>query len=402
MTLLRIAFVGCGGKTTSMFALGRFLAKNQDVVISTTTKIYPPKEETFLCPYEGGPIPPGLVVLGGDVKEGKVLPVEEEFLPKEGIHLYEADGSKGYFLKAWRDHEPVLLPKTTHTVGCLNAKVLGRPISEVTMNEEAFRQVFGGEEIVDEALLRRVITSPFGLFRRAQGRKVFFLNGCDTIEEREEGAALLLRMNLPEDITLFLGSAEKGEAIMVPRIGAILMASGESKRMGEQKLHLSIEGKEMITHALEVIAACPFAQRIVVTNDERIAAQATEMGFTVVGNPNASVGKSASIHQGIAALCEVEGMMFFVGDQPFLTKETVLRLMDAFDLDEEKIVTPFYDKKRGAPVLFPKSYRQSLLDLTGDEGGVKLITGENLLRVDIEDGKEGADIDTKEEYERWR
>ncbi len=402
MTRLRIAFVGCGGKTTSMFALGHCLAKHHDVILSTTTKIYPPKEEAFLCPYEGGPVPSGLVVLGGGMKEGKVLPVKEEYLPREGIHLYEADGSKGYFLKAWRDHEPVLLPETTHTVGVLNAKVLGKNIDEVTMNEEAFRHAFGGEDIVDEALLRRVITSPSGLFRRAMGRKVFFLNGCDTIEEREEGAAMLLHMNLPQEILLVVGSAEKGEAIMVPKIGAILMVSGESKRMGEQKLHLHIEGKEMVSHALEVIDACPFSQRIVVTNDEAIQGQAEALGFTVVKNPGASVGKSASIHEGIAALKDAEGMMFFVGDQPFLKVETVLRLMDAFDPSEEKIVTPFYDGKRGAPVLFPMTYRQGLLDLTGDEGGVKLITRENLLRVDIDDAKEGVDIDTKEEYERWR
>lgn len=93
--------------------------------------------------------------------------------------------------------------------------------------------------------------------------------------------------------------------------------------------------------------------------------------------------------------------MFFVADQPLLKVETVNKLIDAYEKNP-LITYPRTDKRRGAPVIFPSSYREGLLALKYDEGGMKLVGEQDKNEVYIEDVAELWDVDTYNNLEEIR
>ncbi|MDO5713313.1 MAG: nucleotidyltransferase family protein [Tissierellia bacterium] len=184
-------------------------------------------------------------------------------------------------------------------------------------------------------------------------------------------------------------------------ISAIVMASGLSRRMGENKLKLLIDGKEMYKYTVDLVAEMDFRPKILVSNDKDILEYGKEKGFEVFDNPNAHIGKSESIRIGVENSPEkLEGYMFFVCDQPFVSKETVEKITETFQKDPTKITVPYYDGKRGAPMLFPANTKEGLLALKGDEGGVLLLKDHPVEKVVIEEGLEHTDIDTPKDYEK--
>lgn len=182
------------------------------------------------------------------------------------------------------------------------------------------------------------------------------------------------------------------------KICAIIMASGLSNRMGENKLTLDVKGKRMFEYTVDLVSELNFADKILVTNTDEIAEYAKDK-VRVFKNEKAQIGKSESIKIGVENSADVDGYIFFVSDQPFVSKETVEELIEKFE-ETNKITFPMYLKKRGAPMIFPKEYKEALLNLKDDQGGVVLITAENSQSVLIEREMEHFDIDTKEEYEK--
>ena len=95
-----------------------------------------------------------------------------------------------------------------------------------------------------------------------------------------------------------------------------------------------------------------------------------------------------------------EGIMFFVGDQPFLNEVTVRKLNDAYTEGKGSIIVPVYGADRGNPVIFSSKWMKELMMLEGDVGGRVIIrqNSSEVWEVPITDTEIGRDIDTKEEY----
>lgn len=181
-------------------------------------------------------------------------------------------------------------------------------------------------------------------------------------------------------------------------IVAVIMASGFSNRMGKDKLLLKHKGKEIYKYTIDLVESIDFYKKIIVTNNKNIKEYADKLGFSVIENPNALKGQSASIILG-ASCCIEKPHMFFVSDMPFLTRKSVIRLIDNFD--NTKIVMPVINDKTKNPVIFTKSYNYKLRNLKGDNGGKSIIDYKDVQKVRFYDGKEFIDIDTKENYERY-
>lgn len=179
-------------------------------------------------------------------------------------------------------------------------------------------------------------------------------------------------------------------------INAILMASGLSKRMGENKLFLDFKGKKIYQHSLDLLKKLDLNKVIVVSSYDEILDQACEMGFTGIYNNDNEAGKSSSIKLGVNE-CEDEAMMFFVADQPLLTLKTCNKLIKSYN-ENEIITYPVVNDRRGAPVIFPNSYKESLYNLEGDQGGMILAYGNDVNKVQINDERELLDIDTVKAY----
>lgn len=185
---------------------------------------------------------------------------------------------------------------------------------------------------------------------------------------------------------------------------AVILAAGLSRRFQGKKLLMKIDGKPMVIHVADLVSAMGFEQKVFVYSDEEVFNAVQEnceraSDFTFIYNKRAEEGLSTSIRVALNSNVS-DGIIFFVGDQPFINETTVNRLIEAFYQKKGSIIVPVYGGSRGNPVIFSKRWADRLKNLKGDMGG-RLIIRENqdeVWEVQIEDSRIGRDIDTKEEY----
>lgn len=184
-------------------------------------------------------------------------------------------------------------------------------------------------------------------------------------------------------------------------ISAIILASGYSRRMRENKLLLQYRGKSLIQHTIEVITQSDFSEVIIVAREEEIIEIGNKNGLKVFRNENAVKGISESVKLGVMHATQTDGYMFFMADQPFLDIDTIKELILKFRENSSFIIVPRCEGRRGNPVIFPYIFKEDFLKLEGDIGG-KIIINKNLEKVkflEIHDSTKLFDIDTNENYE---
>lgn len=193
-----VSIVGAGGKTTLMFLLANEL-KNNKILVTTTTKIYKPKEEEIKYlglrhkgyEYLKASTENGIYVYGNYVNsEGKLIGLDLEKLDylKESFNymLIEADGSKQKSLKAWNDKEPVIYKGTTKTIGVLSLKAFGMKINNENIHRlKEFLELTRGKinEKVSLDMFINIIFSDKGLFKNSKGERILFINAADLVKE---------------------------------------------------------------------------------------------------------------------------------------------------------------------------------------------------------------------------
>jgi len=179
------------------------------------------------------------------------------------------------------------------------------------------------------------------------------------------------------------------------RIGCVVMAAGDARRFGENKLAAVFNGKMLIQHALEAVPTEEFCAVAVVTQYPEVEALAKEFGFTPVHNPHPDWGISHTIRLGLEALGDCDGAMFQVSDQPLLRRESIRAEVEFFRRNPDKLVGLSHGGVRGNPCIFPAAYFPELLALTEDHGGSSVIRchEEDLLLLEVPAG-ELEDVDT--------
>ena len=186
-----------------------------------------------------------------------------------------------------------------------------------------------------------------------------------------------------------------------PRIAALVLAAGQSRRMGKtNKLLAEIDGEPMVTRVVDTVLASQARPVVVVTGHEadrvRDALAGRDVEFVV--NPDYADGLSTSLARGLAALPgDIDGVLACLGDMPRIKPQHLDRLIDAFNPAENRsICVPTHNGKRGNPVLWAASYFADMQKVTGDVGARHLI-GENddqVCEVPFEDDGIFIDVDT--------
>ena len=155
--------------------------------------------------------------------------------------------------------------------------------------------------------------------------------------------------------------------------GIIVLAAGEGRRYGSNKLLAEIDGRRMFEHCLEAVAGTG-CRRTVVTGYAEIAAQAEKLGFSVVTNNRPELGISESIRLGLDAMKDAKALMFTVCDQPGVTADTYKRLLRAYAAGDKDLACMGHGEDMlGNPCLFGRKYFAELAGLTGDVGGKRVI-----------------------------
>lgn len=184
----------------------------------------------------------------------------------------------------------------------------------------------------------------------------------------------------------------------LPRIAAVVLAAGESRRMGNvNKLLASIEGVPMVARAVDAALGAQTDGVFVVTGFEA-GAVTQALGrrpVTLVHNADYADGLSTSLRHGIAALpASAEGAIVCLGDMPRVGAAHIRRLIDAFDGDCAACV-PTFAERRGNPVLWARRLFPEIMTVGGDRGarGLMEIHAAAVRWVSMDDDAVLRDVD---------
>jgi len=188
-------------------------------------------------------------------------------------------------------------------------------------------------------------------------------------------------------------------------IWSIILAAGESKRMGQAKMLLNINGKTMIECVVENVISSYTDNTLVVLGAHagilKVILKKFNVSYCV--NEDYKDGMLSSIQYGLSKLpSDFEAVLIFQGDQPLIKSTVVNLLIDSFKQSEKGIVIPVYKSKRGHPVLIHQKYRSEIFKLDSGEGlrSLSRIFPDDVLEVEIDEPGILRDFDTYDEYTR--
>lgn len=408
-----ITITGAGGKTSLLFFLAEKLSEYGKVLITTTTKIYCPSEEKYESLIVGDNISSGknknVTVAGSRMEDGKLHSLSYEEInnmrKNYDFILIEGDGAKEKLLKEWNDYEPCIPDFSTKIIGVINVDILDLNISEKNIHRfELLKEKFPkdvNKKITSDFLQRYILSADYFKNSSADSEKYLFFNGIDgenylaKFQETLRIAYKLAENNFFPKI--FMGSLKEKVIYPFKKLDAVIMASGFSKRMGKNKLSLSYNGKTLLETTLEKISHIPFNEVIICGREDWVENFADKYNFKYCYNSFADLGQSESIKLGTENSTG-EGIVFFPGDQPLLTEDTILNLY--YEFQKTNLITiPIVEEDRFSPVFFPEDKKSELLDLEGDTGGKAVIKKTPVINlVKFSSKEEFKDIDTIEDY----
>ena len=182
-------------------------------------------------------------------------------------------------------------------------------------------------------------------------------------------------------------------------IGCVIMASGQSKRFGSNKLLAEFHGRSLMENALDLTGGNLFSKRVVVTRSEEVRDLCRKQNVDVILHdlPN----RNDTVRLGVEAVKEMDGCLFCPCDQPLLQKKSLQRMIAHFEKRERGIERLCYGEEQGTPILFGKEFFEELMTLPVKNGGYYLVKKypKQVELVSAEDKLELFDIDTQEEYD---
>lgn len=190
-------------------------------------------------------------------------------------------------------------------------------------------------------------------------------------------------------------------------VSAILLAAGESRRMGEtNKLALLVHGQPLLKRTAQMLLNSRLHELVVVLGHNAEAAQTMLQGLAVRTVYNAAYleGQMTSVHCGLAALnSPCDGVMICLADQPLLNSQDINALIDAYaQRDTGSILVPTYQGQRGNPIILSYAHRAEILGSGRNLGCKRLIerNPEWVMKVEMDSDHWVFDLDTPEDYTR--
>ena len=187
------------------------------------------------------------------------------------------------------------------------------------------------------------------------------------------------------------------------RSAAVIQAAGKGSRFhaDEYKLLSKIEGEPMIIRTLRPVLEAGFDEIIVVIGCHAAEMRAALRKFPVriIENPDWERGQSTSLSAGLRAVADSsDRACLLLGDQPFLKVQTLRDLLAVSKVNPDDVIVPFYEGKRGNPIVVPAYRYPLLLELTkGDMGGKRLLETVGYEPLHTDDPGVLRDIDTVED-----
>ena len=194
-------------------------------------------------------------------------------------------------------------------------------------------------------------------------------------------------------------------------LAAIILAAGESSRMGRPKALLpDPDGQPFVARLAGTFAAAGVPHIVVVGGSQTPAiaqvldAAALRIRPVIVTNPNPQLGQLSSLWVGLdeAERAGAEAVLVTLVDIPMVRVETVERVLAAWRERRAPIVRPAFGGRHGHPVLFDRAVFAELRRAPLDEGARAVVHAhaEDVTNVAVDDEGCVTDVDTPEDYEK--
>lgn len=190
-------------------------------------------------------------------------------------------------------------------------------------------------------------------------------------------------------------------------ITAVILAAGESKRMGQPKMLLPWGHGSVLTHVISIFQGAGLEDIIVITGGarEQVEHLISGLGVKTVHNFQYANGEMlSSIQCAIRALPpQAQAMLIGLGDQPQVHERSVRMVCDAYRESKSKIVVPSYQMRRGHPWIVARPLWDDLLQLQPPNSPRDFLNkrADEIEYVKLNDPNILADLDTPQDYQRW-
>ncbi|MBU5613845.1 nucleotidyltransferase family protein [Geomonas azotofigens] len=190
---------------------------------------------------------------------------------------------------------------------------------------------------------------------------------------------------------------------MGKNVAGIVLAAGEGRRMGRLKQSLPFRGKSMLETVVDHALASSLYRVVVVLGHgagELVPLLETRP-VTVAVNADFGAGQASSLKAGLMALtADSDAALFLLADQPLVSAETIDAIVSAYREGDAPVVAPYWQGRRGNPVLFGRETFPLLANLQGDAGarGILSRQPELVLALPVADRGILFDVDTEEDY----
>jgi molybdenum cofactor cytidylyltransferase len=186
---------------------------------------------------------------------------------------------------------------------------------------------------------------------------------------------------------------------MLKHLEGIILAAGESRRMGYPKPLLRIGDQTFIERIVEsMLSVVPRLVIVLGAHGDRVrAAIPHDTRILIVENPNYSRGQLSSLKVGLSALQpDSMGALVHLGDHPLVSIETFRAIVDSCNQLDQPIVIARHEGHRGHPVIFDRSVFAELLSAPEEEGARHVVNADpsRVAYVDLHDPGINLDLDT--------
>ncbi|WP_448211372.1 nucleotidyltransferase family protein [Colwellia sp. MEBiC06753] len=216
-----------------------------------------------------------------------------------------------------------------------------------------------------------------------------------------------------------------------PNLSVIILAAGNSSRLGQPKQLVQYQGKTLLNRAIAlakavskhiVVVLGADATRIAASienevdskveiNDETNTRVASSLVIKI--NENWASGLGSSIAVGVKALHhqknqQTDAVLLMLVDQWQLTRSDITRLYQQYCQNPTKIIASSWQENInegttfGPPVIFPKAMFTNLTELSGNRGAKPIIVSDMHNCELVPMASAGADLDTPEQLHSLR
>ena len=188
------------------------------------------------------------------------------------------------------------------------------------------------------------------------------------------------------------------------KTGIIILAAGNSSRMGEPKQLMKFKNRTFLQHIILEAKNAKLDPVICVTGyqSDLIKKSIMDLGVTILYNEKWSEGMGSGISAGMRQVLpsQVDAVILSVSDQPHVSSDLFGRMLALKDQTGKGIVASSYAGTLGTPVLFDRKYFEQLVSLNGNQGAKNIVKSNMSDVLPLEFEKGSVDIDTKEDYEK--